>query len=136
MRKLLAFALAALAIAAYAAAQNRGAQLARCLHGTNETPEQGARRDKAIKTAQAINTAEVVIVGPGRPKYRRPEELSHIPPLPGGFSLQFDTDGSTYSFSIKDNLDACHFAIFSDQDKYVYTGTPLTGARVVPVATR
>ena len=77
-----------------------------------------------------------VVVGPPKPRYRRPEELRFIPPLPQGFALQFDTDGETYTFSIKDTADACHFAIFSDQEKFVYTGTPLTGPRVVPVGTR
>src|SRR5438093_8322140 len=136
MVKGLLVAAAALAIAAPASTQGRRAQLATCLHGRNETAEQRDRREKAVKVARAINTAEVVVVGPPKPRYRRPEELRFIPPLPQGFALQFDTDGGTYTFSIKDTADACHFAIFSDQEKFVYTGTPLTGARVVPVGTR
>jgi len=130
--------LSVIAIAATSSAQGGGARLAPCLHGQNETSEHAARREKAIKVAHAINAAEVVVVGPQsqRPKYRRPEELMHIPALPPGFELQFNTDGASYNFAIKDALDACHFAIFSDQDKFVYTATPLTNARIVPLTTR
>src|SRR5262249_37430656 len=113
-----------------------GARPASCLHSSNETAEHAERRDKAIKVAQAINAAEVVVVGPQKPKYRRPDELMNIPALPAGFALQFNTDGTSYSFSMKDTQDACHFAIFSDQDKLVYSGTPMSGARVVPLTTR
>ena len=137
MRYLMA-ALSVMAIAATSSAQGGGARLAACLHGQNETSEHAARREKAIKVAHAINAAEVVTVGPpsARPKFRRPEELRNIPPLPPGFELQFNSDGGSYNFAIKDTLDACHFAIFSDQDKFVYAATPMMNARVVPVATR
>ena len=146
-KQVIAAAAAASALAAGLSAQGvaqlpppsvRGdaAVVARCLHGSSESAEQSARRDRAIKVAQAINAAQVVVVGPQRPKYRRPEELPNVPAMPQGFALQFNTDGATYSFSIKDTLDACHFAVFSDQDKFVYTATPLMGPRVVPVATQ
>lgn len=136
MRHLLA-ALSIMAIAATSSAQGGGARLATCLHGQNETSEHAARREKAIKVAHAINAAEVVTVGPQspRPRYRRPGDLMNIPALPQGFALQFNTDGASYNFAIKDTLDACHFAIFSDQDKLVYTATPISGARVVPLTT-
>jgi hypothetical protein len=133
---------AALLVAVGAFAQGGGARLAACLHGSNETAEQTSRREKAIKVAQAINTAQVVVAPrpriqrPNAPKYRRPEELTNVPPLPQGFDLQFNTDGESYNFAIKDTLDACHFAIFSDQDKFVYTGTPITGARIVPITSQ
>ena len=136
MRYLMA-ALSVMAIATTSSAQGGGARLAACLHGQNETSEHAARREKAIKVAHAINAAEVVTVGPqsSRPKYRRPGDLN-LPPLPQGFALQFNTDGVTYNFSIKDTLDACHFAIFSDQDKFVYTATPITGARILPLTSQ
>ena len=44
--------------------------------------------------------------------------------------IQFSTDGASYSFSIADTLHACRFAIFSDQDKFVYMATPMMNARV------
>jgi len=47
--------------------------------------------------------------------------------------VQFYTDGPTYTFSLKDTADPCHYAIFSDQDQGIYEGEAVrTGARVVP----
>jgi len=128
--------LSVIAIAATSSAQGGGARLATCLHGQKETSEHAARREKSIRVAHAINAAEVVVVGPQKQRYRRPEQLMNIPSLPQGFELQFNTDGASYNFAIKDTLDACHFAIFSDQDKFVYTATPLTNARIVPLTTK
>jgi hypothetical protein len=106
-----------------------------CLHGASEQAAQRSRREQALQTAIKINLAETVIVGPqtGKPKYRPLEQLLNVPPTPTGFALRFYTDGSTYAFSLKDTLDPCHYAIFSDQDKGIYDGTPRTGVRVVPV---
>jgi hypothetical protein len=142
MTKYLLASVAALLVAVGAFAQGGGPNRGTCLHGSGETADHAARRDKAIKVAQAINSAQVVAVPqpriqrPNAPKYRRPGELSNIPPLPRGFELQFNTDGESYNFAIKDTLDPCHFAIFSDQDKFVYTGTPITGARIVPITSQ
>jgi hypothetical protein len=136
MMRYLFATLSVIAIAATSSAQGGGARLATCLHGQNETSEHAARREKAIRVAHAINAAEVVVVGPQKQRYRRPEQLMNIPPLPPGFELQFNTDGASYNVAIKDTLDACHFAIFSDQDKFVYTATPLTNARIVPLTTK
>ena len=136
MLKPLILGIALLSIGGPASAQGEPGRSARCLHGDNESADQKTRRGQAIKVAQAINAAEVVVVGPQRPKYRRPEELRNVPPVPQGFALHFLTDGGTYSFSIKDTQDACHYAIFSDQEKLVYEATPLTGSRVMPVTTR
>lgn len=93
-----------------------------CLHGANETPAQRARRDAAIQLATRINLAEVITSGPrtSANRYRPLEELINIPPTPQGFELQFHTDGETYHFSIKDRTDPCRYAVFSDQEKYLY----------------
>jgi hypothetical protein len=44
---------------------------------------------------------------------------------PAGFRAQLTTDGTTYSFSVKDTVDACHFALFSDEQGVIYTARPL-----------
>lgn len=101
--------------ASHAAAQT-------CLHGSDETPAQKTRRDAAIQLATRINLAEMVTSGPRsrNNRYRPLNELTNIPPTPQGFDLQFHTDGNTYSFSIKDRMDPCRYAVFSDQDKFLY----------------
>lgn len=44
---------------------------------------------------------------------------------PDGFQAQITTDAVTYSFSVKDTVDACHFALFSDDQGVIYTARPL-----------
>jgi len=116
------------------------AQLARpCLHGRLEQPNHRARREQAVKVAEQINRSESDGAGqpPGGPrKYRPLDQLQNVQPTPRGFRLQFYTDGSTYAFSLKDTLDSCQYAIFSDQDQAIYEALPRMGARLVPAETR
>lgn len=110
-----------------------------CLHGSSEAPAQKARRDAAIQLATRINLAQNIILGPAPQtrRYRPLQELTNLPPAPEGFDLQFHTDGTTYSFSIKDRLDPCRYVVFSDQDKYLYEAVARQGPPViVPLDTR
>ena len=109
-----------------------------CLHCANEAPAQKARRDAAIQLATRINNAQTRTIGPGpRSRYRPLEELMNIPPTPTGFELQYYTDGSTYSFSIKDRMDPCRYAVFSDQEKVLYEAIARKDAPiVVPLETK
>jgi hypothetical protein len=120
-------------------AQGR-AQPGPCLHGPTEQANQRARREQALKMAQQINQAEhggpAVLPSQPRREYRPFAELPNMPPTPAGFRLQFHTDGATYTFSLKDTLDRCEFAIFSDQDQGLYQATPRSGARLVPADTQ
>jgi hypothetical protein len=142
MVKQIALAAAVIGIAATSATISLGqpAQPAgRCLHGATEQPSQRSRRELALKLAQQINQAEHAgpTLLPSQPKraYKPLAELRNLAATPAGFKLQFYTDIETYTFSIKDTLDACEFAIFSDQDKGIYEGTPQTGTRVLPAQT-
>jgi hypothetical protein len=105
-----------------------------CLHGRSETPDHATRRRQALQMAQRINLAQVVTVGPGSQnrQFRPLEELPNIPAPPRGFRIQFHTDGASYTFSLKDTLDPCSYAIFSDQDKRLYEATPTSRSLVVP----
>jgi hypothetical protein len=107
-----------------------------CLHGPNEVAAQRIRRQAAIRVVQQINAAQTRIVGPRTSPYRPLEQLSNIPPTPAGFRLQFTTDGATYAVSLKDTLDPCGYAIFSDQDKSIYEGHPRTGGAILPLVTQ
>ena len=96
-----------------------------CLHVQNETAEDRTRREQALQFARRLNAAQhMMLPSPQGPRYRQPDELRNLPPVPLGFQLQFHTDGRTYSFSLKDMRDNCRFAVFSDQDGLVYAATP------------
>jgi hypothetical protein len=69
------------------------------------------------------------------PSYRPLRELPNVPATPPGFRVRFYTDGPSYAFSIKDTLDACEYAIFSDQDQGLYESTPTKNIGVLPVGT-
>jgi hypothetical protein len=121
-------------------AQGRAQLPAACLHGPSEQANQRARREQALKMAEQINQAEhggpALLPSQPRREYRPFAQLPNMPPTPAGFRLQFHTDGATYTFSLKDTLDRCEFAIFSDQDQGLYQATPRTGARLVPADTQ
>ena len=106
----------------------------RCLHGSLEVPAQEMRRNQALRMARQINLAEGGGSLPSQPRRFRPlEQLLKIPPAPAGFRVQFYTDGSTYTFSLKDTADPCRYAIFSDQDKSIYEANASPGGvHIVP----
>jgi hypothetical protein len=101
------------------------AQERACLHGPKENPEQRGRRMAALEFARQLNTLEAAGKSQAQ-RYYAIEDLPGLPPLPKGFKAANATDGASYTFSIKDTLDACHFAFFSDQDGLIYTATPIS----------
>jgi hypothetical protein len=76
----------------------------------------------AIRHARMINTAEAN--DPRGSGYRPLSQLG-LAAAPDGYQVQLTTDGTTYSFSIKDTTDACRGVVFSDQEGVIYTGVPL-----------
>jgi hypothetical protein len=82
------------------------------------------RREKALDLAADINRAQGLSrrfgAPPGRGSYRPLDQLSNVPEAPEGFRVQLHTDGTSYSFSIKDERDPCGYAVFSDQSADIY----------------
>jgi hypothetical protein len=109
-----------------------------CLHVQNGTAADRMRREQALQFARRLNAAQhSTLPGQQGQRYRAPDELRNLPPVPPGFQLQFHTDGRTYMFSLKDNRDPCRFAVFSDQDGYVYAATPQQpAATIIPLETQ
>jgi hypothetical protein len=87
-----------------------------CFHGANESTEQRDRRTAAIRVARMINSAEAN----GRTPYR-PLAMLNVP-VPEAWEARLVTDGSSYSFSVKDRLDPCQFTLFSDDTGVIYLG--------------
>ena len=100
------------------------AQQQACLHGSGETETQAARRKQAIGVTRQINTAQAV-ASSGNRAYHGLSQLQ-ITNIPEGFAVHMVTDAATgYVFSMKDTLDPCRFALFSDETGLIYTAQPL-----------
>lgn len=78
-----------------------------------------ARRAGAVALARAINAAQMDSLRRAR-KYEPVANLSNLPPTPDGFKLDLYVSEAGYIFSIKDTLDPCSFAVFSDASGLLY----------------
>jgi hypothetical protein len=87
------------------------------------TEAQVARRRMAISAARQINTAEARTFSANK-RYAPLSELTGVS-IPAGFAAQVSTDGTSYTFSVKDQEDGCKLAVFSDQSGLIYTASPL-----------
>ena len=95
----------------------------KCLHGPEETRVNQTRRERAVELAHDINGAQQIARRLDR-RYMPLDQLRNVSPALDGFRVQLNTDGTTYAFSIKDTMDPCLFAVFSDQSGDVYEATP------------
>ena len=86
-------------------------------------PTEPQRARAAVQYARAVNTAQSSFHSQNQ-RYGQISDLA-VAAEPTGFRAQLTTDGTTYSFSVKDTVDACHFALFSDQQGLIYTARPL-----------
>ena len=95
-----------------------------CLHHQGATQENRARRAQALTLAKAVHAAEAELVRRTR-QYQPLESLGNLPALPSGFQLNLYADRSGYIFSIKDTVDPCRFAVFSDHGGLLYEKSAL-----------
>jgi hypothetical protein len=95
-----------------------------CLHTQDEAAAQRDRRQQALRLTRQINTLENVARNQAR-QFQPVTALANVSAPPQGFAVHFATDGATYAFSVKDTLDPCAFAYFSDEAGLIYTGQPI-----------
>ena len=96
-----------------------------CRHTDNATQADRDRASQAVALAKAINASEsemVKRVG----EYQPFTSLSALPTAPNGFKIHLYADRTGYLFSLKDTLDSCHFAVFSDVSGLIYQQSALT----------
>jgi hypothetical protein len=94
--KLILIALSLSASSAPAIAQNLAPS---CLHGSDETPANRARRLQAVQYVARVNAAEGTSA-PRLQKYRPLNELANLPPLPAGQS--YDPDKLYFRYKLED----------------------------------
>ena len=118
-----------------------------CLHGSNESAEQVARRREALTATRLINTIQANRPGAATGLYLRYEELAdspyalkmgestnemikrislkpHTEILPN-WQLTLDVTEKAYWFMIKDTLDPCGFAYISNQTGLIFRAEPI-----------
>jgi hypothetical protein len=96
-----------------------------CRHTDNATQADRDRALQAVALAKAINAAESEIVKRGG-QYQPITSLSALPTAPSGFKVYLYADRTGYLFSLKDTLDPCRFAVFSDVAGLIYQQSALT----------
>jgi hypothetical protein len=95
-----------------------------CLHGQVETDAHRARRQQALRLTRQINSLQAVAQARTQ-AYQALAGLPNVAVPPEGFAVHLVTDGASYALSVKDTVDPCYFAYFSDQNGLIYTGQPL-----------
>jgi hypothetical protein len=90
-----------------------------CRHTRTAAQEDRTRRDQAMSLAKAINHAEAEAVKRTK-RYQPLANLGKLPMVPRGFELKLFANSSGYLFVLKDTLDPCRYAVFSDESGFVY----------------
>lgn len=122
MRRLvLALCLILLFLTRTAAAQS-------CLHGPDESETERGRRTAAIAFVAQVNAAEAKLQRE-RGTYVALVDAVGMTTVPLGFVPRLTFDRWSYAISLKDVLDPCGFALFSDQDGLVFEARPLPRTR-------
>jgi hypothetical protein len=95
-----------------------------CFHDRAERDVDRQRREQALALAKAVNAAQGTAAERTR-VYVPLSRLGKLPPTPRGFELRLYTDATGYVVSLKDVLDPCKYAIFSDESGLLYEKTPM-----------
>jgi hypothetical protein len=110
-----------------------------CLHGSDETPDQAARRKQALQATRTVNNIQANQPGSASRLFLKHEELSTSPFVqndskgslksmnvtPGqellpGWQLTLDVTPEGYWFMVKDKTDPCGFAFISNTAGLIY----------------
>lgn len=102
--------------------------VASCRHDANAAEVDRNRRAQALTLAKAITAAQADVVKRTR-QYQPVQSLANLPAVPSGFALKLFADRDDYVFALKDTLDPCRYAIFSDSAGLLYEKS----ARAAPV---
>ena len=105
--------------------------VASCRHDAGAVEADRNRRGQALTLAKAITAAQADVVRRTR-QYHPVASLGNLPAVPSGFTLKLFADRDDYVFALKDTLDPCRYAIFSDSAGLLYEKS----ARTAPVIAR
>jgi hypothetical protein len=101
----------------------------RCRHDDTAIREDRDRRAQALVLARAINAAQAELVRL-KGEYQPQGNLGSLPSAPRDFELTLYANHAGYIFSLKDTVDPCHFAVFSDASGLIYEQSALEAPAV------
>jgi hypothetical protein len=94
-----------------------------CLHGADESESQRRRVGAAITFIREVSEAQSRMYRQ-RNSYVALSEAVSVARVPVGFVARLRFDRWSYGLMLKDSLDSCGFALFSDQEGVIYEGRP------------
>ena len=94
-----------------------------CLHGPDESESQRRRVSAAIAFILEVSEAQSRIYRQ-RNTYVALSDAVSVARAPVGFVPRLRFDRWSYGIMLKDSLDRCGFALFSDQEGVIYEGRP------------
>ena len=111
-------------------------QAQRCLHGADESVDQRARRQAAIRYLRDVNAAEARL-HQQRGTYGSlvEAEATGFRNVPFGFVARLTFDRWSYAIILKDVLDPCGFSFFADQDNVIYEAHPIAQGNLMQSGT-
>lgn len=130
-----------------AALSSTPAYAQQCLHGSNETADQAARRREALTATRTINNIQHNQPAAREKQFIRHAQLADSPwaasmkakpneltkrisfspdtDILPGWKLTLDVSSDGYWFAIKDTTDPCGFAYISNTSGLIYTAEPI-----------
>jgi hypothetical protein len=102
----------------------RAQQPKACLHGTDESAANRARRVQAVGLIRAISNAEVQ-TSSSAGAFAPLAFLSGLPATPDGFTVTLSADLDGYALLMTDSTDPCRYTLFTNQNGLIYVGAPL-----------
>jgi hypothetical protein len=126
-QRIIRFVLCALLTTSVAHAQQ-------CLHGTDEAPDQRARRLAGIRVIREVNARQADL-WKQRGKFGSLNDVkTAVSGSPVGFVPRVTVDQWGYTIFLKDSLDSCGFGLASDQDGIIYEVRPVSTDRLTSYA--
>jgi hypothetical protein len=100
-----------------------GVQAQECLHQANESVNERARREAAVRYLATVNQGQAASQRM-QGAYLPLGEAAEIGSVPLGFLPRLVFDRWGYLVSLKDFFDPCGFALFSDERGVIYESYP------------
>ncbi len=102
-----------------------------CLHTSNESSDQQARRQAAVEYLTQLNLAQMKS-HQDRGRFLALNETPRADSIPVGFVVRLVVDQWSYLVSLQDFFDPCGFTLFTSDRGVIYGAYPTSVGRMIP----